>query len=83
MNEIIQSLHDRKSVRAYEERRISPEDRQMILLSAMEAPLVLIFCADYQKWVDTFPEAGAQPRKSGAGHRHFANENTILIFPEK
>lgn len=103
MNEIIQSLHERKSVRVYEERPISMEDKRLILQSAMEAPtagnqqmytilditdqdlkeqlanscdhqpfiakaaMVLIFCADYQKWVDTFTEGGAQPRRPGAG----------------
>lgn len=103
MNEIIQSLYKRKSVRVYEERQISPEDKRLILKSAMEAPtagnqqmytilditdqklkerlsescdhqpfiakapMVLIFCADYQKWVDTFSEAGADPRNPGAG----------------
>lgn len=103
MNEILQSLQERKSMRVYEERQISEEDKRMILQSAMEAPtagnqqmytildvtdqnlkerlaescdhqpfiakapMVLIFCADYQKWVDVFTEGGAQPRKPGAG----------------
>ena len=103
MNEIIRSLWERKSTRVYEECQISPEDKRLILQSAMEAPtagnqqmytilditdqelkerlsescdhqpfiakapMVLIFCADYQKWVDTFTEAGAQPRRPGAG----------------
>ena len=38
MNEIIQSLKRRKSVRVYEERPISKEDKELILRSAMEAP---------------------------------------------
>lgn len=32
-----------------------------------KAPMVLIFCADAQKWYDAYQEASAQPRKPGAG----------------
>lgn len=114
MNEIIRSLRERKSVRVYEECPISPEDRRLILQSAMEAPtagnqqmytilditdqklkeqlagscdhqpfiakaaMVLIFCADYQKWVDTFAEGGAQPRKPGAGDLMLAVTDTVI-----
>lgn len=38
MNEIIKSLHSRKSVRAFEEREISKEDKALILSSALQAP---------------------------------------------
>lgn len=38
MNQIIQSLYDRKSVRVFEERPISAQDREAILLSAFQAP---------------------------------------------
>lgn len=31
------------------------------------APMVLIFCADMQKWYDTFVEGGARPRKPAEG----------------
>lgn len=31
------------------------------------APLVLIFCADAQKWLDLYQEAGCTPRRPGAG----------------
>lgn len=31
------------------------------------APMVLIFCADVQRWYDIFVEGGAEPRKPGAG----------------
>lgn len=103
LNPIIQSLHDRKSVRVYQERQIPPEEKREILMAAMaaptagnqqfytilditaqelkdrlavtcdnqpfiaKAPMVLIFCADVQKWVDVFEEGGAQPRKPGLG----------------
>ena len=114
MNEILQSLHDRKSVRVYEERSISSEDKRQILLAAMaaptagnqqlytilditdqglkerlavtcdnqpfiaRAPMVLIFCADMQKWVDAFEEGGAQPRKPGVGDLMLAVEDAII-----
>ena len=32
-----------------------------------EAPVVLIFLADFQKWYDAFTEAGCSPRSPGAG----------------
>jgi len=38
MNEIIKSLFSRKSVRKYESRPISPEDKKLILESALQAP---------------------------------------------
>ena len=38
MNEIIQSLYTRKSVRVFEERPIAPDEKQAILLAAAQAP---------------------------------------------
>lgn len=38
MNPIIQSLHDRKSTRAFEEKPISAQDKHEILVAATEAP---------------------------------------------
>lgn len=103
MNEIIKTLQNRKSIRVYEDRPISLEDKKMILQSAMEAPtagnqqmytilditdqeikdklaiscdnqpfiakapMVLVFCADMQKWYDAFVEGGARPRKPAEG----------------
>lgn len=103
MNEVIRQLMERKSVRAYTDREISPADKQAILEAAMAAPtagnqqlytilditdkelkqklsvscdnqpfiargkMVLIFCADFQKWYDVFAEGGCEPRQPGAG----------------
>ena len=114
MNTIIQSLFDRKSVRAYEPQPISAEDKRLILTAAMEAPtagnqqmytilditdqklketlaetcdhqpfiakapLVLIFCADHQKWYDLFIEGGSQPRKPGVGDLILATEDALI-----
>lgn len=38
MNEVLQQLYDRKSVRVFEEREISPEDKDAILKAAVMAP---------------------------------------------
>ena len=38
MNEVIESLYRRKSVRAYEDREIPEEMKQLILEAAMQAP---------------------------------------------
>lgn len=114
MNTVIQSLHDRKSVRVFEERRITEEDKYQILSAAMAAPtagnqqmytilditdqqlkdklavscdnqpfiakasMVLIFCADYQKWYDAFLEGGAKPRDPGCGDLLLAVEDAVI-----
>lgn len=103
MNEIIQSLLARKSVRAYTGQPVTPEQKELILRAACAAPtagnqqlytilditdqsvkdalavscdnqpfiakadLVLIFCADCQKWYDAFAAGGCEPRAPGAG----------------
>lgn len=103
MNTTIKELFDRKSVRVFEDREISAEDKALILKSAVMAPtagnqqlytilditdqklkeklvvtcdnqpfiadakLVLIFCADCQKWYEGFLTAGCDPRKPGVG----------------
>ena len=38
MNEVLKQLHDRKSVRVYEDRPIAPEVKQAILEAAIQAP---------------------------------------------
>lgn len=38
MNEVLQQLHQRKSVRVYENRAIEPEEKQAILEAAIQAP---------------------------------------------
>lgn len=42
------------------------------------APLVLIFCADMQKWYDAFTEAGCEPRAPRAGDLILAIEDTMI-----
>lgn len=114
MNEIIKQLIARKSVRVFTEREISPEDKQLILQAATEAPtagnqqmytilditdqaikeklvktcdnqsfianakMVLIFCADFQKWYDAFRYAGCEPRKPAEGDLMLAVCDTMI-----
>lgn len=42
------------------------------------APMVLIFCADFQKWYDAFMEAGCEPRKPGVGDLMLAVSDTCI-----
>lgn len=43
-----------------------------------KAPLVLVFCADCQKWLDVFVEGGAEPRKPGVGDLMLAVSDTMI-----
>lgn len=114
MNNVLKSLHERKSVRVFEERNISDSDKETILLAAMaaptagnqqlytilditdqrrkdklavscdnqpfiaKAPMVFIFCADFQKWYDAFLESGCNPRLPGAGDFILAVEDSVI-----
>ncbi len=96
MNPVLETIYQRKSVRAYDGKPVSEDVRDMIIKSAMraptagnmmlysiievsdqevknklvetcdnqpfiaEAPLVLIFLADYQRWVDYFKVSGVE-----------------------
>lgn len=96
MNPTLETIHQRKSVRAYDDKPVPEYVRDMILKSAMraptagnmmlysiievsdqetknklvetcdnqpfiaEAPLVLIFLADYQRWYDYFKVSGVE-----------------------
>lgn len=103
MNETLKQLYERKSVRVFEDKEITQEDKLLILESATMAPtagnqqlytilditnqklkeklsvtcdhqpfiaqakMVLIFCADCQKWYDGFNACECNPRKPGVG----------------
>lgn len=43
-----------------------------------KAKLVLIFCADCQKWYESFQEAGCEPRRPGAGDLFLAMQDTAI-----
>jgi len=50
-------------------------DNQPFIASAK---MVLIFCADFQKWYDAFVDAGSQPRKVGVGDLMLAVSDTNI-----
>ena len=96
MNSVLDTIHQRKSVRAYEDKPVPEDVRDLILQSVMraptagnmmlysiievsdqeaknklvetcdnqpfiaEAPLVLMFLADYQRWFDYFMVSGVE-----------------------
>jgi len=114
MNETIRQLFERKSMRVFTDREISPEDKALILEAACQAPtagnqqlytilditdqdlkdqlaescdhqpfiargkMVLIFCADCQKWYDAFLEAGCAPRDPSVGDLLLAVSDTNI-----
>lgn len=114
MNDILESLYSRKSVRAFEDRKISAEDKLSILNAAVQAPtagnqqlytilditdqslkeklsvtcdnqpfiakapMVLIFCADFQKWYDAFLCASCHPRRPASGDLLLAVDDALI-----
>lgn len=114
MNETVQLMYDRKSVRVFEEKEIPKECKEAILKAAVNAPtagnqqlytilditdqrikeqlaescdhqpfiakakMVLIFCADCQKWYDAFVDTGCTPRKPGVGDLLLAVSDTNI-----
>ena len=114
MNPVIENLHSRKSIRAFENKPIPKESKKEILLAATaaptagnqqfytildivdqtikdrlaitcdkqpfiaKAPLVLIFCADVQKWYDAFEDGDCHPRAPGKGDLLLAVEDAAI-----
>ncbi len=114
MNNIIKSLFDRKSVRVFEDREISPEDKKFILESALQAPsagnmtlytilditdrklkdtlvitcdnqpfiakapLVLVFCADHNRWYELFCRHCDEVRKPSYGDLQLASVDAVV-----
>ena len=82
MNPIIQSLIDRKSCRIFEDKEISQKetlsktcDNQPFI---NQAKMVLIFCADFQKWFDLFNHENCNPRKPGVGDLLLATTDATI-----
>ena len=114
MNQVIEQLHQRKSVRVYEDRPIGAGEKRAILEAALQAPtagnmalytilditdpekkaalakscdnqpfiatapMVLIFCADYRRWYDTFCRYVDQVRKPGMGDLFLAQADALI-----
>ena len=110
----IKELTERRSVRAYEDKAIAKEVKEVIIQAAMEAPtagnqqlytilditdqklkstlaetcdhqpfiarapMVLIFCADCQKWYDAFKAGGCKPRRPLAGDLMLAVSDAVI-----
>ena len=43
-----------------------------------QAPVVLIFCADCQRWLDVYGEAGTEARKPGPGDLLLAMADAVI-----
>jgi len=114
MNQVIQQLYERKSVRVYTDKEIPQSEREAILLAAANAPtagnqqlytilnitdqsiknrlaetcdnqpfiatakMVLIFCADFQKWYDAFKLAECSPRLPQVGDLMLAVTDAVI-----
>ena len=114
MTTVIEMLNQRKSVRAYEDRPISKEDKKLILNAALqaptagnmtlytilditdpamkkrlsvtcdnqpfiaEAPMVLVFCADYHRWYELFKRHVDEVRAPAEGDLLLANADALI-----
>lgn len=114
MNEIIQSLYDRKSVRVFTGEAVTAEEKALLLECAFQAPtagcqqlytildvtdqaekeelaelcdhqgfiaqapVVLVFCADCQRWWEAYREAGLEPRRPGLGDALLAMADALI-----
>lgn len=114
MNEVMKQLIERKSIRVFDERSISQEDKEQIFKAAAmapsagnqqlytilditdanlkkqlsetcdhqpfiaTAPMVVVLCADCQKWYDAFRYAGCEPRTPGVGDLLLAVSDTNI-----
>ncbi|MCJ7568715.1 MAG: nitroreductase family protein [Anaerolineales bacterium] len=111
MNSVLDTIHQRKSVRAYEDKPVPEDVRDLILQSVIraptagnmmlysiievsdqeaknklvetcdnqpfiaEAPLVLVFLADYQRWYDYFKASGVE--------QYCEEKGTPMVKPEE
>ena len=114
MNEVLRQLHERKSVRVYEDRPVEADVKQAVLDAAIQAPsagnmalytilditdpelkqklsvscdnqpfiatasMVLVFCADYKRWYDTFRQHIDPVRKPEEGDLFLAQADAFI-----
>ena len=114
MNEIIQSLYDRRSVRVFTNDPVTEEEKALLLDCAFQAPtagcqqlytildvtdqtekeelaelcdhqsfiaaapVVFVFCADCQRWLEAYREAGIKPRDPGLGDAVLAMADALI-----
>ena len=79
MNEVLRQLHERKSVRAFEDRPVEPEVKRAVLEAAIQAPtagnMALYTILDI-----TDPEKKAALAKSCDDQPFIAKAPVVLIF---
>lgn len=79
MNEVIQSLFDRKSIRVFEDREITPEEKALILEAATQAPSAgnqqLYTILDIQN-----PDLKAELVKTCDNQPFIAQAKMVLVF---
>lgn len=79
MNEIIESLYRRKSVRVYEDRAIPEEMKDMILEAAMQAPTA--GCQQLYTILDITDQELKEALAESCDHQPFiANAQMVLVF---
>ena len=79
MNNVIEQLFTRKSVRAFAERTISPQEREMILRAAMEAPTA----GNQQLYtiIDVTDQQKKEQLAESCDHQPFiAKASLVLVF---
>ena len=114
MNEVLKQLHERKSVRVYEDRPVEDTVKAAVLEAAVQAPtagnmslftilditdpeikkalsvscdnqpfiaqapVVLIFCADYRRWYDIFCRYEGPVREPAEGDLFLAQADALI-----
>ena len=79
MNEIIDSLYHRKSVRVYEDRQIPEEMKNIILEAAMQAPSA--GCQQLYTILDITDQKLKEMLAESCDHQPFiANAKMVLVF---
>lgn len=79
MNEIIQSLYDRKSVRAFEDRPVAAELKAEILAAAAQAPTA--GCQQLYTILDITDQALKEALAETCDHQPFiAQAPVVLVF---
>lgn len=79
MNEIIDSLYHRKSVRVYEDRQIPEEMKNLILEAAMQAPSA--GCQQLYTILDITDQKLKEMLAESCDHQSFiANAKMVLVF---
>ena len=79
MNEIIESLYRRKSVRVYEDRVIPEEMKDMILEAAMQAPTA--GCQQLYTILDITDQELKEELAESSDHQPFiAKEQMVMLF---